>query len=356
MKKTTIGSGKSFAIGPMTVEPSQNLIRHESAIFALEPKIMDVLEYLAVNQGSVCSRDNIITAVWNVEFGADESLTRAISVIRKTFRKAGGRGQYIQTISKRGYILQEAVSGFVTSKPETLTVVELPAANLKKEVIPGTKAPSLTEVPSSIPPPSISRPIQKQKTKFVPLFLGFAVATALGMGLVGLSWQKEASPTTFGGELAVSPFGRSVAVLPFVDLSADKNHQYFSDGIAEELSNELAKIDALRIVGQRLGGSSNLEASSYQEIGNKLKVSHIIHGSVRKQGERVRITTQLINTEDNSHAWSSSYDGTFDNIFELQERVSFDVVTELSLLLSLEFDEPVEFEGLMPTTLVPDTK
>ena len=99
MNLSKIGAGKSFSIGPIIVDPSRNILSRDSDIYPLEPKIMDVLEYLSTHQGKVCSRDDIIANVWNVEYGADESLTRAISVIRKTFRKAGGRGRYIQTLS-----------------------------------------------------------------------------------------------------------------------------------------------------------------------------------------------------------------------------------------------------------------
>jgi len=97
----------SFKIGPILVDPSRNILSFDSKSHSLEPRVMDVLVYLAQHAGTVCSRHDIISAIWNVEYGADESLTRAISVIRKNFRKAGGRGRYIQTISKRGYSLLE---------------------------------------------------------------------------------------------------------------------------------------------------------------------------------------------------------------------------------------------------------
>lgn len=359
IEKTEIGPGNSFGIGPIVVEPGRNILSYGSNVHALEPKIMDVLEYLAIHQGHVCSRDDIIAAVWKVEYGADESLTRAISVIRKTFRQAGGKGRYIQTISKRGYSLQEPVSKLNEFKTKPATLVDSPLvyppvveSSLAREkdiaiAVLNDRADSKT----SKMPGKLARQ-RMPKAKILGLLLAFIMVTVAA----GLAWQRPQTSETFGSELAISPYGRSVAVMPFVDLSADKGHQYFSDGIAEELVNELGKINTLRIVGQRLGGAADYNNMSYKEVGDKLGVSHIIHGSVRKQDNKVRITAQLINTADNSHAWSSSYNGILDDVFELQQRVASDIVFELSLVLSLNISEPIELEVGLPTTFAPDPK
>jgi TolB-like protein/DNA-binding winged helix-turn-helix (wHTH) protein len=346
MERTDISRGDRFAIGTIIVEPERNLLTQGADVFALEPKIMDVLAYLARHQGRVCARDEIVTAIWQVEFGADESLTRAISMIRKTLRQAGGQGRYIQTISKRGYMLQEPVkrlsaSGVDRTKPEDVLRVKpapAPTPMVHETIKTVETAPKRDVLPAA----------KSSKLKNVTLlFAVVVVASVAGTRWVGPQSANLLSQS-FGSELAISPYGRSVAVMPFVDMSVAKDNQYFSDGMSEELSNELRKIEDLRIVGQRLGGASDYDDMSYEEIGDRLKVSHVIHGSVRKQGDTVRITTQLINTEDNSHVWSSNYDGTLDNVLSLQNRVAADIVLELSLIFSVNTSEPIDLEGVLP--------
>ena len=108
----------SFKLDGFTVEPTRNLFTSQDKTYSLEPRIMDVLCVLAERPGDVLSRDELIERIWKVEFGADESLTRAVSVIRKTFRKAGGSKNYIETIPKRGYRLTQQIIRFNETSPE----------------------------------------------------------------------------------------------------------------------------------------------------------------------------------------------------------------------------------------------
>ena len=344
METSGIRSGKNFVIGPFIVDPSRNILRYDSDLVSLEPKIMDVLVHLILRQGEVCSREDIIAAVWNVEFGADESLTRSISIIRKAFRTAGGQRQYIQTISKRGYSLQEPISELKMADPKK-TPLAAPSVIRETET---TSASLVSKTGTETT--ALAKP-QVPKTRNPTRLFAFPLLAAATAAAAFIFW-----PEPFGSELPGSAYGRSVTVMPFVDLSEDGKHRYFSEGLAEELSNELRKINSLRVVGQRLGGASDYASMSYEEIGDKLKVSHIVHGSVRKQEDRVRITAQMINTEDNSHAWSSTYDGTLKDVFDLQQRVAFDIRTELSLMLSMEFSEPIELDEIALSTLGPDPR
>ena len=110
---------RTFHLGSLRIEPSRNLIVKDGQRFSIEPMIMNVLSVLAETPRDVISRDDFISRIWGVEFGADESLTRAISLLRKTFREAGEPNGYIETIPKRGYRLTQDV--FVPEKmvPDT---------------------------------------------------------------------------------------------------------------------------------------------------------------------------------------------------------------------------------------------
>jgi TolB-like protein len=126
---------------------------------------------------------------------------------------------------------------------------------------------------------------------------------------------------------------QSIAVLPFVNMSSDKEQEYFSDGLSEELLNLLAKIPELRVIARTSSFAYKGKDVKIADVANELKVAHILEGSVRKSGNQVRVTAQLIRAEDSSHLWSETYDRTLDNIFAIQDEIAANVVGQLKLTL-----------------------
>ena len=126
---------------------------------------------------------------------------------------------------------------------------------------------------------------------------------------------------------------KSIAVLPFVDMSAAKDQEYFSDGLSEELLNLLAKIPELKVIGRTSSFSFKGKNEDLRSIAEKLGVAHILEGSVRKDGNKIRVTTQLIRAADGSHLWSETYDRDLEDIFKLQDDIAGAVVQELKLKL-----------------------
>ena len=126
-----------------------------------------------------------------------------------------------------------------------------------------------------------------------------------------------------------SEWKNSIAVLPFVDLSPQKDQEYFCDGIAEELINSMTKIKDLRVVARTSAFAFKGEKSDIREIGQKLNVKTVLEGSVRKSGNRLRILAQLINIEDGFHIWSDKYDRDMDDVFAIQDEISLAIVDNL---------------------------
>lgn len=132
-------------------------------------------------------------------------------------------------------------------------------------------------------------------------------------------------------ETEVAP--KSIAVLPFVNMSNDPEQDYFSDGISEELLNALAKISELRVAARTSSFSFKGKNQPVPEIGRELKVETVLEGSVRKSGQRLRITAQLINVADGYHLWSETYDRDLTDIFEIQDEISAAIVDALRVHL-----------------------
>jgi adenylate cyclase len=126
---------------------------------------------------------------------------------------------------------------------------------------------------------------------------------------------------------------KSIAVLPFVDMSSAKDQEYFSDGLSEELLNLLTKIPELKVIGRTSSFSFKGKNEDLRSIAQKLRVAHILEGSVRKDGNKIRVTAQLIRATDGTHLWSETYDRDLEGIFKLQDEIAGAVVMQLKLKL-----------------------
>lgn len=384
----------TFQIGQFRIEPTRNLIKKDAQNFSLEPKIMDVLCELASYPGEVIGRYDLIQRVWKVDYGADESLTRAISVLRKTFRTGGAAEKYIETISKNGYRLIAPVSAWeedgtrqipqpakrafiappaktpTTSPPQPIT----PAPIKHASIVTPTPSLPVNTAPSPIPaskPTSRSKPTSSLKglIPVVAILVLLAVATPFAVGYFNAhsdAYETEIAELRdlstvdpgaldkidpiivdepFRGDVSdtVSSYGRSVAVIPFVDMSADGTKRYFADGMAEDVLLELASIEGLRIVSRNASASAMNEGANLSTIGDILRVSHLIDGSVRTMGERVRVSVQLVESNTQTQLWGNSYDGSLKDGLNLQSEIARDIADELNLLLALNDDTPIEF-------------
>lgn len=384
IRKTT------YRIGAFRVEPTRNLLKKDGQSYPLEPRIMDVLCELASYPGEVISRFHLIQRIWKVDFGADESLTRAISILRKTFRKDGATEKYIETISKNGYRLIAPVSDWIedgtrnvpqhrVNEPAPQTPTMQPVRPTQPTSRPAVQAPQIQSAPSVIPTPQVPL-LAKQKTKILQAAIGvvcglavlgfviFGAATPEGtstdsdfpdsdltdtLDTIAIAEADRLGPSSETGRIVapISAYGRSVAVLSFADMSLASDQEYFSDGMAEELLTQLSDIPGLRIVGRQASFSYKDTQQDFRTMGRDLQVSHIIDGAVRTQGELVRISAQLINTQNQEQIWSGSYDGVLSDGFALQDRISRDIVAELTLVLDTELEAPIPIDlgGILET-------
>src|SRR5690606_32334933 len=125
----------------------------------------------------------------------------------------------------------------------------------------------------------------------------------------------------------------SIAVLPFVNMSADEENEYFCDGLAEEMLNALTKINGLKVAARTSAFAFKGKDTNIKEIAETLGVKTILEGSVRKSANRIRITAQLINAADGYHLWSERYDRELKDIFDVQDEIAVAVVDALKLKL-----------------------
>jgi len=143
----------------------------------------------------------------------------------------------------------------------------------------------------------------------------------------------SSAPTLSTASAAPAASENSIAVLPFVNMSSDKEQEFFSDGISEELLNLLAKIPQLQVTARTSSFAFKGKETGIPEIAKALHVAHVLEGSVRKSGNAVRITAQLIRAGTDTHLWSQTYDRKLDDIFAVQDEIAADVVKQLKVTL-----------------------
>ena len=163
-----------------------------------------------------------------------------------------------------------------------------------------------------------------------------ATLLAFVLGRAGQAPEPEVTstpPSESATSATPASAANSIAVLPFADMSPNQDQEYFSDGISEELLNLLAKIPELRVTSRSSAFSFKGKDLEIPEIASRLNVAHILEGSVRKAGNQVRITAQLIEAGSDTHMWSETYDRTLDDIFALQDEIAADVVAQLKVTL-----------------------
>ncbi len=163
--------------------------------------------------------------------------------------------------------------------------------------------------------------------------LDFAIIAVLLVALGWFAWDKFGSRP----DLPVATSGRpeaSIAVLPFSDMSAAGDQEYFGDGLAEEILNLLAGVSELKVSGRTSSFSFKGKDTPIPEIGRALGVAHVLEGSVRKSGDRLRITAQLVNTEDGFHLWSETFDRQLADIFAIQDEIAGAIAKALRVTLT----------------------
>ena len=262
-----------LAIHGCEIDLAASRIKGLKGWIQLKPKSMEVLEYLLDHPLKVCTREEILNAVWGRSIVSDDVLSQAISELRKAFNDDFHSPSVLETIPRRGYRL-------------------------------------------------LLEPITRKTSYRVwhwPVIFAMAV---IAIFLVYLY-------TTRPQELA----RQTIVVLPFVNMSDDAANEYFSDGISEELLNLLAKIPELRVISRSSAFYFKGKEVKLVDIARELNVAHILEGSVRKAGNQVRITAQLIEASSDTHLWSETYDRTLNDIFAIQDEIARAVVDALKLTL-----------------------
>ncbi|HVF70396.1 MAG TPA: TIR domain-containing protein [Chthoniobacterales bacterium] len=204
-------------------------------------------------------------------------------------------------------------------------------SKLRSTTRPPKRVPVTTTTAGRNEPPNLAVPVPRRK--LLGIGLAFAVLAAGLLAYQLFRSRPTTEPIPAASQAAAVISDSSIAVLPFADMSQAKDQVYFSDGISEELLNLLAKIPQLKVAARTSSFSFKGKQVEIPEIARKLRVAHVLEGSVRTSGDQLRITAQLIRAADGYHLWSETYDRKLDDIFKIQDEIAGKVVQELKIKL-----------------------
>jgi TolB-like protein/DNA-binding winged helix-turn-helix (wHTH) protein/Tfp pilus assembly protein PilF len=288
----------------------------------IAPKGFDVLAYLVEHAGQVVTQDEILEALWPETYVNPEVLRKYILEIRKALGDRADKPEFIETVPKRGYQFIAAVTDESTAeRPDALTSQPTEEQGTKKN-------DGLAISPSGRELSSGKRGLWK--LVIIPLLV-IVAAAGLGLYLLLARSGRNAPPLT----------DKSIAVLPFADMSPARDQEYFSDGLAEQLINDLAKVSGLKVIGRSSAFQFKGKNEDLRDVGRKLGVANVLEGSVSREGNHVRITAELIKADDGFQLWSQTYDREIEDIFAVQDEIALAATQALQLKLLGADGQPV---------------
>lgn len=383
---------KGFALGQWRIEPLQgHIVSPDGVEMHVAPKAMDVLVCLALRSGELVERSTIFSEVWGEPPWSDEALTHCVGELRHAFSDKPDHPEFFQTIPKRGYrLLADVVASGDQSKPTPTTDNSPPDGWIAKQLGDLRKRKvfqivigypvlawlllQIVDIVWQYLLQHLGAPAWLVPTFVVLLALGYPIAIFLAWavdltpeGVRVTSSEKESKPLVgmailgvgslvltvgalflyFSSYQAPEPVieevtrthpvralaPKSIAVLRFLNISGNPAVSYLSDGLTEELIHELTNLKTLKVAARTSIWPLSTTDLSVVEIIGRLGVEKILEGSIRSDGDKIRVTAQLID-ENGFHLWSQTYDRELEDMLELQKEIAAQVVDELDVLLS----------------------
>ena len=326
---------RSYEFGPFRIDAFKRLLLENGEVVPLTPKCFEILLVLIENSGEVIDKEGLMNRVWPDSFVEEGNLTYNISVLRKALGDRANEHLYIVTVPGRGYQFVADVSEVCLDDSEKAAQAPSEAGDALKmreqaqerdeTEVESRKTVALSLVnedahASSAATSSAEYLLGEIKRHKRGTLLALPVLLMAAAALVYFAW---------GGK----PID-SVAVLPFVNASADPNMEYLSDGITESLINSLSQLPNLKVMSRNSVFRFKGRENDAQEVGQQLGVRAVLTGRVTQRGDRLAISIELVNARDNSQIWGQQYNRQLADVFAVQEEIAKEISEKLRLKLT----------------------
>lgn len=288
-------SKATFRIGEWSVNPSSGEISRHGQSIRLEARTMRLLLCLAEHAGQVVSIDDLLSHVWNEVIVSPDSVYQAVASLRRQLDDDPKRPKYIETVPRLGYRIVAQMH------------LETEAAEMRKE----------------LPRASLGRRSKLAWWSGGAVFAGLVIVASLQIH------QKLAGDYRSASTVIAAQPQKSIAVLPFLDLTEGMKEEEFADGITEELIDKLSKIPGLQVPTATSSFYFKGKQMPLAEMAKSLGVVYVIDGSVRKSGTTVRVAARLVRAENGYVMWAETYNRPFRDIVTVQDDIAGEVTKKL---------------------------
>jgi transcriptional activator of cad operon len=296
-------------IGDWCVNPMSGQISRNGETTRVEARTMRLLLCLAEHAGAVVSIDDLLNQVWSEVIVTPDSVYQAVASLRRLLGDDPKQPIYIATVPRLGYRMVATVSPW--ENPSIAQMGSSLASDSETPVLTTTDAPT---------------PAPRLRFSFM-LIAGAALCLAL---VVAYLFYSKVANNNHSASPAITPQPqKSIAVLPFLDLTEEMNQEPFADGMTEELINRFSKIPGLQVPPPTSSFYFKGKQIAIAEIARTLGVTYILDGSVRKSGARLRVATRLIQANSGYVVWSETYDRPLDDILMVQDDIAGEVANAL---------------------------
>ena len=308
-------------IGAWRVDPRTGQLSREGEMVRVEARTLRLLLYLAQRAGEVVSLDELLDQVWSGVVVTPDSVYQGVASLRRILGDDPKQPTYIATVPRLGYRMVANVGPWV----DGVQALELPAD--------AASAPGEGLKPVELAPPAAPKPVAPavlEAPAEVPARRGvFTILAAVGLVVLVALFLFNSKLLTRQSTAAQVP-ARSVAVLPFLDLTSEAmNEEYFADGMTEELIGKLARIPDLRVPSPTASFHFKGKDVTVADFAHSLGVAYVLDGSVRKSGATLRISARLIRVADGYVVWSETYDRPEGDKLGVQEDIAGEVAKAL---------------------------
>jgi TolB-like protein/DNA-binding winged helix-turn-helix (wHTH) protein/Flp pilus assembly protein TadD len=304
-------------IGAWRVDPALDEISKDGNTVKLERRTMQLLLCLAKHADQVVSVEQLLDEVWTGVVVTPDSVYHAVAALRRMLGDDSRDPTYIANVPRRGYRLVAPVAPWI----------EAPSVPVE-----GSPSPTVEPARAALAVSSTGLPWRR-----FAIALSIVLAIALGYVVVNKFWLSQPITSEHSAVTAsTNVLDQSIAVLPFVDMSETKDQEYFADGMAEEILDLLATIPGLKVIGRTSSFQFKGKNEDLRAIGVKLGVAYLLEGSVRKSGNRVRVTAQLLDSQDGAHRWSGTYDRDIGDVLKMQKEIAAGIVRALQIAVGAD--------------------
>ena len=251
-----------FAFEDYVLDQERRELTLHGQVVAVGPQVFDLLLLFVNNPDRVLSKDELLKSVWSGRIVSESTITSHINAVRKAIGDTGEEQRLVRTVARKGYRFVGRINGDTTGEA---------------------------------PRPDIDE-------------------------------RSSAAPTQIPSSTLALPDKPSITVLPFQNLSGDPEQEYFADGVVEDIIAALSRIRWLFVIARNSSFTYKGRAVDAKGVGQELGVRYVLEGSVRKYGNKLRITGQLIDATNGTHIWAERFEGLLDDIFELQDQITQSVV------------------------------